>query len=142
MVSSLWLRGVDRFRPVADIGGVCSPPPMTESEQAREINLEHVVSVLRGVTMSEGAAVTEATELYYDLGLSGEDLADAIDGIRAPYGTDFSGMDLRRYAPGEGYDPGLNILRDFREWRRKRTYRSLTVASLIEAIQAGWWSDR
>lgn len=115
---------------------------MTESEQAREIILEHVVGVLRGVTMSEGAAVTEATELYYDLGLSGEDLADAIDGIKAPYGTDFSGMDLRRYAPSEGYDPGFNILRDFREWRGKRTYRTLTVASLIEAIQAGSWSDR
>lgn len=80
--------------------------------------------------------------MYYDLGLSGEDLAHAIDGIRAPYGTDFSRMDLRRYAPGEGYDPGFNIVRDFREWRGKRTYRSLTVASLIDGIQAGSWSDR
>ncbi|MNC43431.1 hypothetical protein D3C75_922910 [compost metagenome] len=79
--------------------------------------------------------------MYYDLGLSGEDLADAIDGIGAPYGTDFRGMDLRRYAPGEGYDPGFNILRDLREGRGKRTYRSLTVASLIEAIQAGLWRE-
>jgi len=114
---------------------------MIQSEQAREIILEHVVGVLRGVTTSESEAVTEATELYYDLGLSGEDLADAIDGIRAPYGTDFRGMDLRRYAPGEGYDPGFNILRDLREGRGKRTYRSLTVASLIEAIQAGLWRE-
>lgn len=130
-----------RFPPMADISGVCSPPPMIQSEQAREITLEHVVGVLRGVTTSESEAVTEATELYYDLGLSGEDLADAIDGIRAPYGTDFRGMDLRRYAPGEGYDPGFNILRDLREGRGKRTYRSLTVASLIEAIQAGLWRE-
>ncbi|MGO4687445.1 DUF1493 family protein [Brevundimonas sp. 2YAF1] len=114
---------------------------MTQSH-SREVILEHVVGVLRRMTLSEMEPITEATELYYDLGLYGEDLADAIDGIRAPYGTDFSGMDLRRYAPGEGYDPGFNIVRDFREWRGKRTYRSLTVASLIEAIQAGSWSDR
>ncbi|QTC87060.1 DUF1493 family protein [Brevundimonas pondensis] len=127
---------------MADITRTCSPPPMPKSELAREVILEHVIGVLRRVTMSAAEAVTEATELYYDLGLSGEDLADAIDGIRAPYGTDFTGMDLRRYAPGEGYDPGFNIVRDFRDWQGKRTYRSLTVASLIEAIQAGSWSAR
>jgi len=114
---------------------------MAHSEQAREVILEHVVGVLRSVTMSEAEAITEATELYYDLGLSGEDLADAIDGIGTPCGTDFSRMDLRRYAPGEGYDPGFSIVRDFREWRGKRTYRSLTVASLTEAIQVGSWND-
>lgn len=115
---------------------------MTQSAHSREVIFEHVVSVLRRVTLSEAEPITEATELYYDLGLSGEDLADAIDGIRAPYGTDFSKMDLRRYAPGEGYDPGFDIVRDFREWQGKGTYRSLTVASLIEGIQAGSWSDR
>lgn len=115
---------------------------MIQSARSREVILEHVVGVLRRVTMSEAEPITEATELYYDLGLSGEDLAEAIDGIIAPYGTDLSTMDLRRYAPGEGYDPGFNIVRDFREWRGKRTYGSLTVAGLIEGIQAGSWSDR
>ena len=128
-------------RPMADISGVCSPPPMTQSAQSRDVILEHVVGVLREVTMSEAEPVTETTELYYDLGLAGDDLAKAVEGVRAPYGTDFSRMDLRRYGPGEVHDPGFNIVRDFREWRGKRTYCSLTVASLIEAIQAGSWSD-
>ncbi|MGO4411122.1 MULTISPECIES: hypothetical protein [unclassified Brevundimonas] len=73
--------------------------------------------------MSEAEPITEATELFYDLGLAGEDFAEAVEGIRAPYGTDFSQMDLRRYGPGEVYDPGFDIVRDFREWRGE-TYLS------------------
>lgn len=88
-----------------------------------------------------GDAITEKTELYYDLGLAGEDLSDAIDSIREPFGTDFSLMDLRHYAPNEVTNNfGLNLFRAFREWRGERTYRSLTVGSLIAAVQAGSWN--
>jgi hypothetical protein len=94
------------------------------------------------MTFPEQWPITETTELYYDLGLSGEDLADAVERIGTLYGTDFSSMDLRRYSPAEGYDPGFNIVRVFNEWRGKRTYSSLTVACLIDGIQAGSWSQR
>lgn len=101
----------------------------------------HVVSALKRVTMREDA-ITETTELYYDLRLAGEDLGDAIDAIREPFGTDFSLMDLRQYAPNEvSHNFGLNLIRDFREWRGQRTYRSLTVGSLIGAVQIGSWND-
>lgn len=102
----------------------------------------HVITALRRVTMGE-VAITETTELYYDLGLAGEDLGDAIDAIRKPFGTDFSLMDLRQYAPNEvTHNFGLNLAREFREWRGERTYRSLTVGSLITAVQIGSWNDR
>ncbi|TFW12140.1 DUF1493 family protein [Brevundimonas intermedia] len=102
----------------------------------------HVVSALKRVTMREDA-ITETTELYYDLGLAGEDLGDAIDAIREPFGTDFSLMDLRQYAPNEvAHNFGLNLFREFREWRGERTYRSLTVGSLITTVQIGSWNDR
>ncbi|KAK0361197.1 hypothetical protein LTR94_024322 [Friedmanniomyces endolithicus] len=55
---------------------------MTQSEQAREIILEHVVGVLRGVTMSEGEAVTEATnaeEAGRIAGFRKGDMADAAE---------------------------------------------------------------
>lgn len=103
---------------------------------------EHVFNSLKRIIQREGA-ITVATELYYDLGLAGEDLADAIDAIREPFGTDFSLMDLRQFAPGEvAHHFGLNFIREFREWRGDRTYRSLTVASLVEAVQVGSWNDR
>ena len=97
----------------------------------------HVISALERITVP-GDAITQTTELYYDLGLAGEDLSDAIDSIREPFGTDFSLMDLRHYAPNEVTNNfGLNLFRAFREWRGERTYRSLTVGSLIPAVQAG-----
>ena len=87
--------------------------------------------------------ISAATELYYDLGLAGQDLGDAIDAIREPFGTDFSLMNLRKFAPNEvEHNFGLNLVRAFREWRGKRTYRSLTVASLIKAVESGSWHDR
>lgn len=85
-------------------------------------------------------AISETTELYYDLGLAGEDLGDAIDAIEELFGTDFSLMDLRKYAPSEvGHTFGLNFVREFREWRGERTYHSLTVASIIAAVESGLW---
>ena len=102
---------------------------------------DHIVSALKRITLRTDA-ITETTELYYDLGLAGDDLVDAIDAIREPFGTDFSLMDLRRYAPNEVWHSfGLDLVRAFREWRGERTYRSLTVASLIAAVRRGSWSD-
>ena len=87
-------------------------------------------------------SITDETELYYDLHLAGVDLADAIDAIGRSFGTDFGPMNLARYAPNEmGHNFGLNFLREFREWRGERTYRSLTVGSIIAAVQSGSWSD-
>lgn len=103
---------------------------------------DHVVRALKSVTCSDDA-ITDQTELYYDLGLGGEDLANAIDAVREPFETDFSSMDLRHYGPNEvGHNFGLNFVREFREWRGQRTYRSLTVGSLIAAVLAGSWNDR
>jgi hypothetical protein len=102
----------------------------------------HITNVLLRVADHRRREITLSTELYYDLGLAGDDLGDAIDQIRAPFATDFSSMDLRRYAPNEGgHNFGLNLLRAFREWRGERTYRSLTVGGLVDAIRCGAWSD-
>jgi hypothetical protein len=102
---------------------------------------EHVVNSLKRAIQRE-TAITEATELHYDLGLAGEDLADAIEAIREPFGTDFGLMDLRQFAPNEvTHNFGLNLVREFRERRGDRTYRSLTVSNLFEAIQFGSWND-
>ena len=115
---------------------------MDRAAQPRDAIVAHVVTVLRRVAAPYDGSVTERTELYYDLGLAGDDLHDAIEAVREPYSTDFSQMDLRRHAPNEvGHNFGLNLIREFREWCGARTYRSLTVASLIAAVQGGAWKD-
>lgn len=132
-----------RNRPVADIRPLAFTQAMADNiARSGEAIRNHVISALERITM-RGDAITETTELYYDLGLAGEDLGNAIDSIREPFGTDFSLMDLRHYAPNEVTNNfRLNLFRAFREWRGERTYRSLTVGSLIAAVQAGSWNVR
>lgn len=110
---------------------------------SRKAILEHTAAALRRIAAPYEGPITEATELYYDLGLAGDDLYDAIQAIREPFGTDLRLMDLRRYAPNEvGHNFGLNLVRWMRELSGKRTYCSLTVDVLVRAIEAGAWNDR
>ena len=109
----------------------------------RKAIFDRLVDVLRDAATPTSQPITEATELYYDLGLHGDDLYDALDEVSREFRVDFSLMDLGRYAPGEtGHAFSLNLVRTFREWRGERTYRSLTVGSLVDAVQAGVWRDR
>jgi acyl carrier protein len=107
---------------------------------SRTAIFDSIVSILRGMSAHQDEPITDATELYYDLGLSGVDLSDVIIEIRRHFGTDFSELELPHYAPGEGgHGFDLNLVRQFREWRGEHTYQSLTVSSLVEAVQAGRW---
>lgn len=115
---------------------------MNGAARSRDAILEHVVRALARIAEPSAGAITGTTELYYDLGLAGDDLLEAIEAVREPFGTDFSQLDVRRYAPNEvGHNFGLNLVRGVREWRGVRTYRSLTIGSLVDAVQAGSWKD-
>jgi hypothetical protein len=130
----------DGIRPIADTIKACFRERMSHLSEDQIVR--HVTEVLLRLSDHRGQAITPSTELYYELGLAGDDLGDVIDEIRAPFATDFSPMDLRRYAPNEvRHNFGFNLFRAFREWRGERTYRSLTVRSLVDAIQRGAWSD-
>jgi hypothetical protein len=59
-----------------------------------------VVRVLREMSAHEDAGLTDATELYYDLGLAGDDLHNLITEIVRQFGADFTSMKLARHAPG------------------------------------------
>ncbi|HEY1926359.1 MAG TPA: DUF1493 family protein [Caulobacteraceae bacterium] len=100
--------------------------------------LDDIVDLLKHISSPGRRPITKATELYYDLGLAGDDLHEAIVAIHEKFGTDFSAMNLMDYAPGEtealfSFDP----LREF--LGRPRRYRSLTVQLLLDAVDAGTW---
>ena len=112
--------------------------PLTIASPMSQSDLDDLVVVLDRIAAPGRRPITLTTELYYDLGLAGDDLFEAITAIHARFGTDFSAMDLKLYAPGEA--EALFSLDGLREWLgRRRRYRSLTVALLAEAVEAGAW---
>jgi hypothetical protein len=108
------------------------------ADPAREEVFNEVVDLVARAAATGKRTLTPATELYYDLGLAGDDLYEAISNIRVRFGTDFSKMHLPRFAPGEteaifSLDPLREVL------GRPRRFKSLTVQLLVEAVQAGRW---
>jgi hypothetical protein len=108
------------------------------AEPSNQGVLDEIVALVTRVAAPDHRPITRATELYYDLGLAGDDLYDVITAIRARFGTDFSTMILREYAPGEV--EGLFSFDTLREvLGRPQQYRSLTIELLVEAVRAGGW---
>jgi|GEM_PF-5903308 len=108
------------------------------ADSPNESVLDVILDLLNHIASPERRPITGATELYYELGLAGDDLYEAIAAIHDRFGTDFSSMDLRHYAPGE--TEAIFSLGPIREWLgRPRRYRSLTVQLLLDAVEAGAW---
>jgi hypothetical protein len=102
---------------------------MTQSNSTRA--RERVVERLADTTVIQGAPIEDATEIYRDLRISGWDLWEFIDWVRAEFGTDFSAMNASKYSPGEGGE----LFAD------DRAYRSLTVGAVLDAIANGAWRE-
>ena len=78
--------------------------------------------------------ITDDTEIYYDLRLSGTDLYEFLVWVGKEFNVEFK-INLPEYSPSEGWDPFF-----FREWRlRHRPYKSLKVGDILIAIEAGHW---
>lgn len=89
-------------------------------------------------TIYRKSPMTDATEIYYDLGLYGDDLYVFLLWVGSEFGAQFR-INLREYAPGEGNFPFLfRKLRERRE-RERRPYKSLTVGDILAGIEAGRW---
>jgi acyl carrier protein len=108
------------------------------ADPAGEGVFDEVVDVVARISAINKRSLTPTTELYDDLGLAGDDLYEVISNIRARFGTDFSKMHLPKFAPGEtdaifSLDPLRKIL------GQPRRFQSLTIYSLVKAVQAGRW---
>jgi hypothetical protein len=105
---------------------------------AREDILDEVIDVIARISATNKRSLTPRTELYDDLHLAGDDLYEVISDIRARFGTDFSRMHLPKFAPGEtdaifSFDLLRKVL------GQPRRFQSLTICSLVRAVQAGRW---
>jgi hypothetical protein len=99
--------------------------------------LDALLRMVRQSTVSSREVNLEQ-ELYYELRISGDDLYDLLSQIAEEFGTDFSELDLRHYAPGEG----AAMLKPALVAAGLRPYESLTVRDLWTAIKSGRWQSR
>jgi hypothetical protein len=104
-----------------------------------ERNLDEVEAEIAGglgrFAASTRQPIAPGSRLYHDLGLAGDDLFDALVWLSHRFSIDLTGMDLRRFAPGEGWD--------IWGWPwpfPQRTYRELTVRDLADIVRAGSWA--
>lgn len=105
-----------------------------------------IVEYLTGVAPldKQNAPIGEETELYYDLGLYGDDLFEMTIWMEKEFGMEPTGYMLRR-APPESFMPPFS---DILNWlyrrclrRPKKRYGSLKVRDVINAAAAGSWPD-
>ncbi|KZY90515.1 MULTISPECIES: DUF1493 family protein [unclassified Erythrobacter] len=74
-------------------------------------------------------------QIYYDLKIYGDPLFDLLHELAEKFETDFSGLRLIEYAPGEGAELIRPIMLAF----GRRPYKSLAVGDLWKAVINGRW---
>jgi hypothetical protein len=103
--------------------------------QTREKVIAHIKQM---TTWGKKIPIADATEIYYDLYIYGDDLYELVIWLRKEFGVQ-TNINLREYGRREGLYPIL-----FRKWRRRRErerrpYRSLKISDILKVIEAGHW---
>jgi len=86
------------------------------------------------------APIRPETEIYYDLGLYGDDLFELFRWLRQEFGVEVH-VRLSKYAPSE--TPWLALPKAFSRLMGQNAsrYASLTVGDIVAAIERGRWAD-
>ena len=96
-----------------------------------------IIEKLRELSVKDKCPITEKTELYYDLHLSGDDIDRFFEWVYESWDVDFTGLDLSQYSPGE---PG-SLINDIARLLGKRLYKSLPLSRVLNAIEKGRWQE-
>lgn len=83
--------------------------------------------------------IDDATRLYHDLNLSGDDANEFLNAVHGEFGTLFHGLRFGSYFPSEGEAPFRWLERMLKG--KTMGYREFTVGHLIAVISAGAWSE-
>ena len=106
-----------------------------DEECAREKLIKHLRAVVAPHIRS--TPIADNTELYYDLGIYGDDMFEFVVWARKEFGIEYP-LELKRYAPGEMFL--LFRRRTLRLDRMRRPYESFTVRHVLDATRVGRWS--
>lgn len=100
---------------------------------------EKVVEWLkRRSAFSDTIAITDSTEIYYDLRVFGDDMDEFLVWLEGEFQVKVYAKTMD-YCPPEGMPPIF-----FRKWRwcrerKQRCFKSITVADIFSAIEAGYF---
>lgn len=104
---------------------------MNSDHPTRSTARDELLSEIRRLTDSS-IPITEETEVSYDLGVEGDDLEQLLVWVQERFDVDFSAIqsgDLNLNEP-----PTL-----IRGWFGQRRFKSMTVGSLLDAIETRRW---
>lgn len=106
------------------------------------LSREEILKELAPVLLKIGGKkmpVSEATLIFHDLTIGGDDAAELIEEVHARYGTRFEGFKYETYFPNEVEDfwEYVGSLFGFKRTERKHFW----VGHLIDVIQKGAWFE-
>lgn len=81
--------------------------------------------------------IDDATRIYHDLLISGDDADEMLQRIHAACGTTFEGFDFNAYFPNETESLFARIALLF-GWSDKK---SITVGHLLKVVESGRWFE-
>lgn len=103
-------------------------------EQVSEESLGRFLARVGDATVRK-SDISLDDEMYYDLKIYGDPLFDLLHDLAEEYHTDFSALDVSRYAPGEGGE----LIRPLLIALGRRPFPSFKVGDVWRAVQAGHW---
>jgi len=82
-------------------------------------------------------SLSENKEIYYDLGIYGDEFGKLLEIIHKDYNVDYSKMDTTKYVPGEGCNPisDIMVVLGF------KPFKSITIADIKKSINSEFWLD-
>jgi hypothetical protein len=103
-------------------------------ENFRSEDLQNIVKKISGVC----GVVSDATRLYHDLSICGDDAVELLREVNQKFGTTFEEFEFYSYFPDETQAFILNICRLFGYVSRKNYF---TFGHLVQVVKAGRWFE-
>lgn len=93
----------------------------------RSEKMQAIITIIKDISVVPETPMTENTEIFYDLHISGDDLDDLFIRMSGIFNLDTEHMISGTYGPAEGAE----IIRPLKHALGGRPYKSLTIKDLI-----------
>jgi uncharacterized protein DUF1493 len=109
-------------------------PPMSENLNTKRNRLLAIVQEFA----ARGAIITDASDMYHDVKIRGDDISWFLEAIIKEFGTDLSEFEWRLYFA----DPEENIVPYLRRrFGRLDDKKRLTFGHLLAVVERGAWFE-
>lgn len=99
-------------------------------------NEDLIVEYISTVTGKPIPEISEGDQIYYDLGISGDDFDDMLKFLNLKFGTNFDGMVAGKYTTPEA---AFSFRAMWNAVLGRDPYLPLSVGDLFSAVNRGFW---